>query len=233
MMHPLLQLVGIRRIYGRGDAEVRALAGVDLSIAEGEFVAIMGSSGSGKSTCMNILGCLDVPTSGEYFFDGVPVGALDRDQRAMLRRLHLGFIFQGFNLLARTTAMENVELPLLYRGIAADERRARAAAALELVGLESRASHMPSELSGGQQQRVAIARALVTEPRLILADEPTGNLDSQRSVELMNLLARLHRERKLTIVMVTHEAEMAEFAERVVTFKDGTILSDERQEARS
>jgi putative ABC transport system ATP-binding protein len=219
----LIELRGVRRIYGRGEAEVRALDGVDLTIERGEFVAVMGASGSGKSTCMNILGCLDSPSEGEYLFDGVPVGGLDRDQRALLRRLHLGFVFQGFNLIARTTALENVELPLLYRGI-------RAIAALEAVGLADRAGHMPNELSGGQQQRVAIARALVTEPSVLLADEPTGNLDSQRSAEIMELLVRLRDERNLTIVMVTHEAEMADYAARVVTFRDGKVLLDRRRE---
>ncbi len=223
----VIELRSVQRVYGHGEAEVRALDGVDLQIRRGEFVAVMGSSGSGKSTCMNILGCLDTPTAGDFHFRGVPVGGLDRDQRAMLRRLHLGFVFQGFNLLPRTTALENVELPLLYRGVRATERRSRALAALDTVGLADRASHMPSELSGGQQQRVAIARALVTDPEVILADEPTGNLDSQRSVELMKLLQNLHRERSITIVMVTHEPEMAAFAERILTFRDGRILRDE------
>jgi len=223
----LIELRALTKTYGTGDAAFMALRGVDLTIRRGEFVAVMGSSGSGKSTCMNILGCLDTPTAGDFHFRGVPVGGLDRDQRAMLRRLHLGFVFQGFNLLPRTTALENVELPLLYRGVRATERRSRALAALGTVGLQDRASHMPSELSGGQQQRVAIARALVTDPEVILADEPTGNLDSQRSVELMKLLQNLHRERSITIVMVTHEPEMAAFAERILTFRDGRILRDE------
>ena len=229
---PLIQLEGVRRVYGRGEAEVRALDGVDLVIASGEFVAVMGASGSGKSTCMNVLGCLDAPTSGEYRFRGVPVGGLDRDQRAILRRLHLGFVFQGFNLLARTTALENVELPLLYRGLRRADRRARALRALERVGLADRASHMPSELSGGQQQRVAIARALVTDPAVVLADEPTGNLDSQRSVEIMELLSELNRE-GITIVMVTHEPDMAAYAGRTVVFRDGKVLSDETRAAET
>ena len=229
---PLIELEGVRRVYGRGEAEVRALDGVDLVIASGEFVAVMGASGSGKSTCMNVLGCLDAPTSGEYRFRGVPVGGLDRDQRAMLRRLHLGFVFQGFNLLARTTALENVELPLLYRGLRRADRRARALRALERVGLADRASHMPSELSGGQQQRVAIARALVTDPAVVLADEPTGNLDSQRSVEIMELLSELNRE-GITIVMVTHEPDMAAYAGRTVVFRDGKVLSDETRAAET
>ncbi|AKF10457.1 ABC transporter ATP-binding protein [Sandaracinus amylolyticus] len=233
MTTSLLELRKVERVYGHGDAEVRALDGVDLAIGRAEFVAVMGSSGSGKSTCMNILGCLDQPTGGEYLFDGVSVGGLDRDQRAMLRRLHLGFVFQGFNLLARTSALENVELPLLYRGVRSDERRARAMSSLERVGLADRARHMPSELSGGQQQRVAIARALVTDPAVILADEPTGNLDSQRSVEIMQLLQRLHREQSITIVMVTHEPDMAAYCERLVTFRDGRILSDAKNEAPS
>ena len=229
---PLIELEGVRRVYGRGEAEVRALDGVDLVIASGEFVAVMGASGSGKSTCMNVLGCLDAPTSGEYRFRGVPVGGLDRDQRAILRRLHLGFVFQGFNLLARTTALENVELPLLYRGLRRADRRARALRALERVGLADRASHMPSELSGGQQQRVAIARALVTRPSILLADEPTGNLDSQRSVEIMELLSELNRE-GITIVMVTHEPDMAAYAGRTVVFRDGKVLSDETRAAET
>jgi putative ABC transport system ATP-binding protein len=231
MGEPVIELRGVHRVYGAGEAEVRALDGVDLVIDDGEFLAVMGASGSGKSTCMNVLGCLDAPTQGEFLFKGVPVSRLDRDQRAMLRRLHLGFVFQGFNLLPRTTALENVELPLLYRGVRGKERRERALRALELVGLGDRAKHMPNELSGGQQQRVAIARALVTDPAVVLADEPTGNLDSRRSRELMELLRRLHDERSVTIVMVTHEADMAAFADRVATFEDGRVISDERRSA--
>ncbi len=223
---PLIELSGISRVYGTGEAEVRALDGVNLTIREGEFVAIMGASGSGKSTAMNIIGCLDTPTSGEYRFGGVTVSGLTRDQRAVLRRNYLGFIFQGFNLLARTTALENVELPLIYKGLPRAERETRARAALAQVGLQGREAHDPSQLSGGQQQRVAIARALAGDPRVILADEPTGNLDSQRSVEIMELLSALNRDRGLTIVMVTHEESMAAFAGRLVTFNDGRIVGD-------
>jgi putative ABC transport system ATP-binding protein len=205
---------------------VAALRGIDLDIDDGEFVAIMGPSGSGKSTAMNIMGCLDTPTRGYYRFRGVPVQQLDRDQRALLRRAHLGFVFQGFNLLPRTSALENVELPLLYRGEGAAERRRSALQALASVGLQGRERHSPSELSGGQQQRVAIARALVTRPTVLLADEPTGNLDSQRGREIMALLAALNRERGITVLMVTHEPEMAAFARRTVRFVDGLIDSD-------
>ncbi len=227
---PLIELRGVTRIYGRGEAEVRALAGIDLRVHDGEFVAVMGASGSGKSTCMNLLGCLDAPTGGEHLFRGVEVGRLSQDQRALLRRHYLGFVFQGFNLLARTTALENVELPLLYRGVSARERRRRALAALQQVGLEGRATHAPSELSGGQQQRVAIARAIVTDPAVLLADEPTGNLDSARTAELMRLIASLNRERGITVVMVTHDPTVAAWASRLITFRDGLILSDVRQE---
>ena len=223
---PLISLRGIRRVYGQGDARVVALDGVDLDIDAGEFVAIMGASGSGKSTVMNILGCLDTPSVGEYRFMGLPVQALSQDQRALLRRHHLGFVFQGFNLLPRTSALENVELPLLYRGSSASQRRQKAMQALQSVGLEGREGHTPSELSGGQQQRVAIARALVTDPTVLLADEPTGNLDSQRSRELMELLVQLNHDRRLTIVMVTHEQDVARFAHRIVRFRDGRIESD-------
>ena len=223
----LVELKSVTKIYGRGEAEVKALAGIDLRIVRGEFVAVMGPSGSGKSTCMNLLGCLDTPTSGSYLFRGIEVGALSRDQRALLRRHYLGFVFQGYNLLARTTALENLELPLIYRGIPPAERHQQARAALRAVGLTDRERHTPNELSGGQQQRIAIARAIVTDPNLILADEPTGNLDSARSVEIMELLARLNRERGITIVMVTHEPDMAAFARRIVHFRDGLIASDE------
>ncbi|MCB9592086.1 MAG: ABC transporter ATP-binding protein [Sandaracinaceae bacterium] len=226
MTAPLVELDGVSRVYGRGDAEVRALEDVDLVIDSGDFVAIMGSSGSGKSTCMNILGCLDVPSSGTYRFRGADVGALSRDQRALLRRHYLGFVFQGFNLLARTSALENVELPLLYRGMPGGERRRRALAALDAVGLADRAKHAPNELSGGQQQRVAIARALVTDPSVILADEPTGNLDSKTSREILEMLRELNTERGITIAMVTHELEMAAFAHRVVRFHDGRVVED-------
>ena len=227
MQEPWFALRGITKVYGEGASEVRALDGIDLSIYPGEFVSIMGASGSGKSTCMNIVGCLDVPTDGSYFFKGVDVGKLDRDQQALLRRNYIGFVFQGFNLLARTTALENTELPLIYKRVPAAERHERAMQALAIVGLEGREHHTPSELSGGQQQRVAIARALVVEPALLLADEPTGNLDSSRSAEVMKLLVRLNRERGLTIVMVTHEPDLAEYGTRVVTFKDGRILDDQ------
>ncbi|MDH4290010.1 MAG: ABC transporter ATP-binding protein [Aquincola sp.] len=223
---PLIRLAGVRKLYGHGETEVRALDGVDLAIDGGDFVAIMGPSGSGKSTAMNIIGCLDTPTSGEYQFKGVPVQSLTRDQRALLRRRYLGFVFQGFNLLPRTSAQENVELPLLYRGEGAAQRHGAAREALALVGLQGRESHTPAELSGGQQQRVAIARALVTRPTVLLADEPTGNLDTQRSREIMELLVKLNVERGITIVMVTHETEMAAFARRVVRFVDGRVESD-------
>jgi putative ABC transport system ATP-binding protein len=220
------ELKHLSKIYGTGESEVRALDAVDLRIEPGEFVAIMGASGSGKSTCMNVIGCLDVPTSGQYLFHGVDVTRLDNDQRARLRRAYLGFVFQGFNLLARTTALDNVELPLVYRQVPRAERRDRAMASLRLVGLEDRADHTPAELSGGQQQRVAIARALVCNPTLLLADEPTGNLDSSRTAEIMQLLATLNREKGLTIVMVTHEPSVARAASRIVTFKDGHLLED-------
>lgn len=225
-----IELRGLTKVYGSGDSIVRALDGVDLRIEAGEFVAIMGASGSGKSTCMNVIGCLDEPTAGQYLFHGVEVTALDADQRARLRRAYLGFVFQSFNLLARTSALENVELPLHYRKVASAERRERAMAALRLVGLEDRAKHTPAELSGGQQQRVAIARALVCEPKLLLADEPTGNLDSARTEEIMRLLVELNTARGLTIVMVTHEPEVAAYVSRVVTFRDGRIVSDHPQD---
>jgi putative ABC transport system ATP-binding protein len=226
---PLIRLRGITRVYGSGSAEVQALRGVDLDIGEGEFVAIMGPSGSGKSTAMNILGCLDTPSAGAYLFRGVPVQRLGRDPRALLRRRHLGFVFQGFNLLPRTSALENVELPLLYRGEGAAARRRAAREALAAVGLQGREAHTPGELSGGQQQRVAIARALVTRPTVLLADEPTGNLDTARGREIMELLARLNRDLGITVLMVTHEAAMAAYARRAVHFRDGRIESDQAQ----
>ena len=219
----LITFSGVSRIYGTGAATVRALDHVDLHIDDGEFVAVMGPSGSGKSTCMNILGCLDVPTRGVFSFDNLNVGNLTPDQRALLRRHYLGFVFQGFNLLNRTTALENVELPLIYRGVPRRQRRQMAARALAAVGLSGRESHNPGELSGGQQQRVAIARAIVTEPRVLLADEPTGNLDSAMSIEIMELLTAFNRDRGITIVMVTHEPDMAVFAARQIRFMDGRI----------
>ena len=219
----LVEFRQVSKIYGRGAAAVRALDGVDLRIRAGEFVAVMGPSGSGKSTAMNILGCLDTPSSGSYLFKGTAVETLNRDQRALLRRNHLGFVFQGFNLLNRTSALENVELPLIYRHIPAAERRARARTALDLVGLSGWEDHTPGELSGGQQQRVAIARALITQPSMLLADEPTGNLDSARGHEIMVLLTGLNRDQGITILMVTHEPEMATYAHRVIHFRDGRV----------
>ncbi len=224
---PVVEFRSIEKVYGRGDYAVRALDGVDLAIQPGEFVSIMGASGSGKSTAMNVIGCLDVPTAGSYCFRGVEIGTLDQDERALIRRHFMGFVFQGFNLLARTTALENVELPLVYRRVPAGERRRRALAALAQVGLSDRALHTSAEMSGGQMQRVAIARAIVTEPSLLLADEPTGNLDSTKSLEIMELLTALNRERHITVVMVTHEPDMAAFGSRTVHFKDGKILAEE------
>lgn len=234
---PLIELEGITKSFGEGAAAFQALKGVNLKIERGDFVAVMGPSGSGKSTTMNILGCLDVPTSGVFRFRGVEVQALDRDQRSLLRRRYLGFVFQGFNLLARTTALENVELPLLYRGERKAARRKAAEGALDQVGLLPWADHTPAELSGGQQQRVAIARALVTQPDVLLADEPTGNLDTERSVEIMELLTELNRS-GITVLMVTHETEMADFARTIIHFRDGLVerIDDNasaRVEARS
>ncbi|MEP1329017.1 ABC transporter ATP-binding protein [Pseudophaeobacter sp.] len=222
----LISLTDITRVYGSGEAEVRALDGVSFDIHPGEFVSIMGPSGSGKSTAMNVIGCLDSPTSGQYLFNGVEVDELNNDQRALLRRHYLGFIFQGYNLLHRATALQNVELPLIYKGMGREERESRALAALDKVGLASRAHHDPSALSGGQQQRVAIARALAGDPQVILADEPTGNLDTQRSVEIMELMVELNRSDGITIVMVTHEDEMAEFGSRLIWMVDGKVESD-------
>jgi putative ABC transport system ATP-binding protein len=229
----LIELRQVTRVYGRGPAAVRALRGVDLCVAAGDFVAVMGPSGSGKSTAMNILGCLDTPSSGSYRFQGLEVGGLSRDQRALLRRRYLGFVFQGFNLLARTSALENVELPLVYRRTAAAERHRRARQALHTVGLSDWAHHAPNELSGGQQQRVAIARAIVTEPAVLLADEPTGNLDTARGHEIMQLLTRLNRQQGITVLMVTHERDMAAYANRVVRFRDGLVDVEARHPDRA
>jgi putative ABC transport system ATP-binding protein len=223
----MIKLDGVTKVYGKGQAAMRALRGVELHIKAGEFVAMMGPSGSGKSTCMNILGCLDTPSDGSYQFNEVEVDHLSRNQRALLRRHYIGFVFQGYNLLARTSALENIELPLIYRGIPARERRARAHEALAAVGLTEWADHTPGELSGGQQQRVAIARAIVTQPALLLADEPTGNLDTARSHEIMELLDAFNREQGITIVMVSHEADMAAYAQRVVHFLDGLVVDEE------
>ncbi len=225
---PFIEMRAVTRVYGRGQAAMQALRGVDLTVERGDFVAVMGASGSGKSTCLNILGCLDTPTAGTYHFQGVDVGRLSRNQRALLRRHYLGFVFQGYNLLDRTSALENVELPLIYRGMAANHRRSRARRALAAVGLAGWEKHTPAELSGGQQQRVAIARAIVTDPEVLLADEPTGNLDSARSREIIALLANLNGERGQTIVMVTHESEMAAFAGRSVLFRDGLVAGETR-----
>lgn len=229
---PLISLRGITKTFGEGEAAFQALKGIDLDIAAGDFVAVMGPSGSGKSTMMNILGCLDVPTNGSFLFKGRPVERLDRDQRALLRRRYFGFVFQGFNLLSRTSALENVELPLIYRGTGKDERRRLAMAALDKVGLTDWWDHSPAELSGGQQQRVAIARALVTNPDVLLADEPTGNLDTERSNEIMMLLAALNRDSGITVLMVTHELEMAAYARTIVHFRDGRIENIERPDRR-
>ncbi|HEX2269056.1 MAG TPA: ABC transporter ATP-binding protein [Pyrinomonadaceae bacterium] len=223
---PVIQLDHIHKTYTMGDVEVHALRGVSLTIREGEFVAIMGASGSGKSTTMNILGCLDRPTRGSYILDGEDVSQMSKDERADIRCQKIGFVFQGFNLLSRTSALENVELPMLYLGIDAVQRRQRAMEALAAVGLAGREQNHPNQLSGGQQQRVAVARSLVNHPALILADEPTGNLDSRTSVEVMEIFQRLNRERGITLVLVTHEPDIAQYADRVIVFKDGKIKSD-------
>ncbi len=226
---PLIAFRQVSKYYGRGEATIRALDRVDLSISAGEFVSIMGPSGSGKSTAMNIIGGLDVPTSGEYLFQGIPTSRFDRTQLTLLRRHMLGFIFQGFNLLARTSAVENVELPLVYRGMDQKERRRRALMALEQVGLKGREGHTTQELSGGQQQRVAIARAIATDPAVLLADEPTGNLDTKTSIEIMELIAGLNRDNGITVIMVTHEEDIAAYGRRLLRFVDGHLASDQLQ----
>jgi putative ABC transport system ATP-binding protein len=226
MTTPVIELLSIEKIYDTGSVRVHALRNVNLTIQPGEFVAIMGTSGSGKSTLMNILGCLDRPTAGQYLLEGVDISQLDKDQRADVRNRKLGFVFQGFNLLRRTTALENVELPLIYAGVPAAERVRRSRAALSIVGLAYREDNHPSQLSGGQQQRVAIARALVNNPSMLLADEPTGNLDTRTSLDVMGVFQRLNRESGITIVLVTHEPDIAEFADRVVTVRDGRVVSD-------
>ena len=225
---PIIRLRGVTKTYGEGPTAFQALKNVDLDIERGDFVAVMGPSGSGKSTTMNILGCLDVPSAGEFLFHGHHVELLDRDQRALLRRKYLGFVFQGFNLLSRTTALENVELPLLYRGDDRKTRQDAGMAALDKVGLKPWWDHTPAELSGGQQQRVAIARAIVTHPDVLLADEPTGNLDSERSIEIMELLTDLNRNSGITVIMVTHEPDMAAFARTIVNFRDGKVAGIEK-----
>ena len=228
-MSEVIRVENLHKTYRMGDVDVLALRGVDLRIQGGEFVAVMGASGSGKSTFMNILGCLDRPTIGRYFLEGQEVGSLSRDDWAHIRNKRIGFVFQGFNLLTRTSALENVELPTMYNGLAGRQRRDRAVEVLSLVGLDQRLDHMPNQLSGGQQQRVAIARALVNRPSLILADEPTGNLDSATSQEIMTLFQRLNAEQRLTIVLVTHEHDIAAYAQRSVIFKDGVIIADEQK----
>jgi putative ABC transport system ATP-binding protein len=231
-IEPLIEFRQVSKHYGRGEANVRALDGVSFSIGNGEFVAIMGPSGSGKSTSMNIIGCLDRPTGGEYLFQGVPTSQFDSSQFTLLRRHMLGFVFQGFNLLPRTSALENVELPLIYRGMKTNERRKAAYKALEQVGLKGREHHTSQELSGGQQQRVAIARAIVTNPAVLLADEPTGNLDTKTSIEIMELITSLNRDKGITVIMVTHEDDIAAYAKRLIRFLDGNIASDQMNEAR-
>jgi putative ABC transport system ATP-binding protein len=228
----LIELRGLTKTYGRGDAEFHALRGVDLTISRSEFVAVMGPSGSGKSTLMNLLGCLDTPTAGSYLFEGIPIESLNKDQRSLIRRHALGFIFQGFNLLARTSALENVELPLLYRGYSRKQRHQLARSALASVGLADKERNTPAELSGGQQQRVAIARAIVTQPETLFADEPTGNLDSQTTLEIMGLLCELNSQRGISVIMVTHEDEVAGYAKRIVRVKDGLIASDKTNSHR-
>ncbi|MDD2791280.1 MAG: ABC transporter ATP-binding protein [Sulfurimonas sp.] len=222
----LIELKEVSKAYGQKSTTTYALKKVNLKIDQGEFIAIMGPSGSGKSTCMNIIGCLDSPSDGSFLFEGLNVTELNRNQRAVLRRNYLGFIFQGFNLLGRTSALENVELPLVYKGVKTLQRKKMAMEALELVGLAAVSTHTPAELSGGQQQRVAIARAIVTEPLILLADEPTGNLDSKRSIEIMELLKKFNKEKNITIIMVTHEEDMALYADRIIRFKDGVVVGE-------
>lgn len=228
---PLIEIRDLVKRYCLGEACVNALNSVSLSIEQGEFVAVMGASGSGKSTLMNILGCLDIPTSGTYLLEGIDVSRLNRDELAHIRNEKIGFVFQGFNLLSRTSAIENVEVPMLYAGVPAEERKERSMQALKSVGLEKREHHLPNQLSGGQQQRVAIARALVNNAQLILADEPTGNLDSKTSAEIMDLFVRLNRDSGITVILVTHEPDIAEYSKRIIRFLDGNIVSDERRES--
>jgi len=228
---PLIEIRDLVKRYCLGEACVNALISGSLSIEQGEFVAVMGASGSGKSTLMNILGCLDIPTSGTYLLEGIDVSRLNRDELAHIRNEKIGFVFQGFNLLSRTSAIENVEVPMLYAGVPADERKERSMQALKSVGLEKREHHLPNQLSGGQQQRVAIARALVNNAQLILADEPTGNLDSKTSAEIMDLFVRLNRDSGITVILVTHEPDIAEYSKRIIRFLDGNIVSDERRES--
>jgi len=223
----LIDIQGITKIYQLGDVSVKALCAVSLSIENGEFIAIMGPSGSGKSTFMNILGCLDKPTSGRYLLEGTDVGSLGRDELAAIRNKKIGFVFQGFNLLSRTSALENVELPMLYNGVTAREREQKAMAALKSVGLEGRENHFPNQLSGGQQQRVAVARALVNNAPIIFADEPTGNLDTKTSAEIMELFTKLNAESNITIILITHEPDIAEYSRRIIKFRDGCIMTDE------
>jgi putative ABC transport system ATP-binding protein len=229
-MSELIRVEEVHKTYRMGDVEVPALRGINLTIAHGEFVAVMGSSGSGKSTFMNILGCLDRPSAGRYFLEGQEVGSLSADEWAHIRNKRIGFVFQGFNLLSRTSALENVELPMMYNGFASQERHRRAIEVLTLVGLGNRLDHTPNQLSGGQQQRVAIARALVNRPPLVLADEPTGNLDSGTSSEIMGLFQQLNRDQHISVILVTHEGDIAEYARRQIVFRDGLVVSDQRNQ---